>query len=161
MLECAITRSGNSLNLSFKGPIDENAELPELDVTSVVRVDLNLSNVLGINSLGIRKWITWIHKLNKDVPLFFYECPTFVINQANIFSGFLPSQATVESLYVDFFCEYCLGETKVLLKKDVNYRMGAGGLEVTYPEVKCQMTSPNCSMEADVIDANYFGFLKR
>ena len=142
-------RKGQELTYDLIGYFSENATLPAL-VQPVIKI--NLSQIVGINSYGIRGWCRWLTSIPKDTKVILLECPFCVVKSFNSVFGMLNQQIEVHSFYVPYYDDDSGVGQKVLYKKDKNY----SGLTVTHPIVT---DAKNKALAMDVTDS-YFDFLK-
>lgn len=152
-LELRVEKTGNSVKCILVGDINEDVLFDMNVFSGVSRVDIDLKNVSGINSCGIREWVKWMQAA-KATPLYFFECPKVFIDQVNMVDGFLPPNGKIMSFYVPYFCEESESEKIVLYTFGKEY--DDSGLRPPR-EVK---DDRGMMMEMDVIAAKYFKFLK-
>ena len=148
----SIDQKGPKVVIGIKGVIDEDTAFPALPPgTSEVEVDfLNLS---GLNSLGIKNWITWV-KTFGSAKLTIRESPRIIVEQMNMIEGFLPAGSLVESFYVPYFCEADESELLVKWIRGTHYKDGA---VVEFPQVEDEKMR---IFEMDVSKEKYFRFIK-
>lgn len=96
-----------TLYLVFEGLIDEDAKLPPVDLAKVKKIVLDLNDVCGINSTGIREWLDWIRRLEGEVELTLEHCPKSIVLQFNMVAGFIPPKARITSFYLPYYCDKC------------------------------------------------------
>lgn len=152
---------GGKVILTFEGPIDEEASLPEVR-KDLKELTIDLQFVKSINSYGIREWLNWIRPLAERAKIEFINCPKGIVLQFNTVEGFLPLGATVSSFYVPYFCETCDRDRSVLFTLGKEVKKGPSGWAKDYNiqgDGDCE-TNP-CAMEIDVTESKYFGFLKK
>lgn len=143
--------------MRLSGKMNEAAEfemirLPKSDSLEVDLVDLTL-----INSMGIRIFKDWVHKL--EIPeLRFSYCPRIFIDQVNMVAEFIPKNSKIQSFYVPYFNEQSEEEKDVLFIRDENFKMVNGEPVITPPPVK---DSRGHDMEIDILPEKYFAFVKR
>lgn len=143
-------RKGQELTYDLIGYFSENATLPALVQP---QISLNLSQIVGINSYGIRSWCRWISSIPKDTKVILLGCPFCVIKSFNSVFGMLNAKVDVHSFYVPYYEEVSGVGQNVLYKKDKNY----SGLTVTHPIVTNEEQK---ILSMDVTDS-YFDFLEQ
>lgn len=146
----------NILVFKFNEPITERNSFPALAIEEKhTEVHVEFSERTYFNSVGIRDWMKWLSPIKKNhlVKLILFNCPTSIINQINLISDFLPSNAVVSSFFVQFINTEGTETKAILLKKDDVY---IGG-KVILPVVK---DSKGQIMEVDV-NHKFFKFLNK
>jgi len=139
-------------HVSLAGVIDENADLALLTTLGGRPVRVNLRGVRRINSFGVRAWMDAIRKIPHATKLTFVQCPSPVIDQCNMVTGFL-GHGTLESFYAPMACPECDEQVDQLFET-TTCRANAGKL----PETPC----PRCSrpMEVDDLEDQYLLFVR-
>lgn len=154
------TKNGDTLKLVVSGYIGEGAELFDLNFAGVKKVQIDLSGVNYMNSVGVKNWITWTTRFPNDLQIELHNCPTLIVSQVNMVAGFLPNNGTVESLTAPFNCATDNREVGVVLTrgKEYQYASSSQTSSINLPTVNC----PKCNkpMELDVVEAKFFNFLK-
>lgn len=147
--------SGNT-HIQCSGALDENAKLPDNSATFHGDLILKMADVNLINSMGCRNWVNWIKSLKAQGLIKLVECSPAVIGQANVLTGFLPSNVTVDSFSVPYSCLKC-GDVQLKLfnSKDV-IKNGKVTVEEEIPCAKCGGTR-----SMDVVAQKYFIFLRK
>src|SRR5690606_27184995 len=75
------------------------------------------SNLNGINSNGIRLWISFIQNFQKrSGSLRFQKCRIPFIDQATVLPNLIPKGVAVDSFFTPYFCDECETETEVLIE---------------------------------------------
>lgn len=142
--------------LSLRGSLNEySSALDGVEVNSSYDLNVNLKDLQGINSLGIRNFQNWVHAVRCEKLRMFF-CPRAFINQLNMVHSFLPEKAEIESFFVPYFSEVTSEDQNVLFIKDQNFKKVNGKVELTFPKV---FDSKNNEMELDVFKEHYFRFL--
>jgi thiol-disulfide isomerase/thioredoxin len=153
---------GSVLHLSFSGTIDEDTNFPEVDLSGVASVQLDLNGIKSINSVGIREWLDWIRPVAEKAPIVLENCPKSMVFQFNMVDGFLPPQSSVKSFFVPFFCESCDKEQNLLFNVGHEVAVDGGNLKISFDAKQASgCGEASCSLEMDVTEAKYFQFLKR
>ena len=138
--------------LKLKGVIDEDASFDVIKKENGP-LYLNLSEVTGINSLGIRNWVNlWKELSGREI--FYIECPPVIVRQMNMIPSF-SGQAKVVSVFVPYVCDNCETEKLVLV--------GQQELSLSSPKVAESFSCENCKngeMELDGNPKQYFAFKK-
>ena len=145
------------LVMRISGKLNETAEfemirLPKSDSLEIDLVDLTL-----INSMGIRIFKDWVHRLGVPELRFSY-CPRIFIDQVNMVSEFIPKNSKIHSFYVPYYNENSEEEKNVLFVRDEHFKLEDGEPMILAPEVK---DSKGQAMEIDVLPEKYFAFIKR
>lgn len=157
------------LNLSFsvadktttiviRGSLNEySSALDGVEINPKFDLNLDLKELVGINSLGTRNFHKWIHSIECQ-RLRLFHCPSVFVNQMNMVDGFLPLKAEIESFFVPYFSERTSEETNVLFTKFLEYRQVNGSIKISYPEVR---DSKGEAMVLDTLEDKYFRFLEK
>lgn len=140
-------------NVRLQGLMDEDMDLSKISTVNEDKLVFDFKEVTGINSCGIRDWITFLGELSQTVNVAYINCPQVIIEQMNMVKGFLPEGAVIESFYAPFFCEECDNEEKVLMSpNDI-----IGGKAPT--DLKCSSCGA-VGLEFDSLPNQYFHFIK-
>lgn len=155
-----VKKEGDVLKISVSGYIGENAGLFELNFAGVKKIEIDLSGVSYINSVGVKNWINWTGRFLKALQVEFHNCPSLIVNQVNMVAGFLPNDGTVESLSAPFICDNCNREETIHLKRGTHYHYATmtEGYKYFPPTVICSKCKG--PMELDAVEAKFFNFLK-
>lgn len=155
-----IEERGSEIRVFFSGFLNENADFSGLGDLSGSVFFLNMSEVQGTNSLGLKKWITWIAPLAKETQIVLEKCPPPVVQQMSILRGFVPSGAQVKSIYVPYYCENCGNEESLLHENGTGFFSGTADTEPGY-RLKESHNCGKCGsvMEPDILPESYFKFL--
>ena len=114
-----------------------------------------MKDVEMMNSCGTRNWVHWVHSLPSNQKVKFVNCSRTFIDQANLFGGFFPKKAIVDSFFIPYFCEACEKTTNVLLTRGKDFNdMHVAVIE----NVNCATCGKPA--ESDVIENTYFKFLE-
>ena len=147
---------GDSVSLKLAGPIDEDANFPNIDLSSFKEITFDFLSVTAINSCGIREWIRWIGNIKPDSKVTYVNCPKVIIDQVNMVDGFLPVNAKIASFFVPYFCESCDNLDTKIYSDPSGIASGAVKVPPQVPCSKCKQPA-----EIDVIETKYFKFLKK
>lgn len=141
----------------FSGRISErtapkfDALLRELEGAKTVHLDLH--GISGINSVGVRDWISFIQRCTASASVELHRCSTAVVSQLNMVAGF-DGGAAVRSIVLPFLCEACGTDSEVVVDINVD-----DGEPPAY-------TAPTCGVHQtpmlfDDLEDAYFAFLTR
>jgi hypothetical protein len=155
VLKADISNVDGKLVVLLTGQIDEDVKLPSADFSSGSEVIFDFEGLTLINSCGIRDWVTWMKSIPAGKPVSFVNCPSILIDQVNMISGFVPASGKIGSFYVPYFCDECDDLKNILFTKGKEF-------DGEKCEVKEEIACPTCGEEAelDVIKLKYFKFLK-
>ena len=153
-LKYSIKADGQSKIISFTGDIDEDFDFADLLKEPVKTYKFDLNEVSMINSCGIREWIRFVEALGSSVVIEYYNCPKIIVQQMNMVSGFLTTNASIKSFYAPYFCEENDEEKQVLLQSNQIINLKA-------PKVTTTVDGQEVEMEFDAIEDKYFKFLKK
>ena len=142
----------NKVYIELSGSIDEDADFKSiLDLKGMDIYEFDFQKIDLINSCGVREWTNFINDLSKDSKIKYFNCRQIVIEQINMVHGFIPENATIETFFAPYFCEYHDKEFKILLKTvDISNKAA--------PEVDCP--EGGHKLEFDAIEKQYFNFIK-
>jgi anti-anti-sigma regulatory factor len=150
----AITQKDDVCYAKLSGVIDEDNQLTSLvDQIPSGTVVLNLAEIERINSCGVRDWVNWLGKIEKNgANVVLAECSPAIVAQINLVHNFTGGGA-VKSFYAPFFCPACDLE-KVLLIEAAEM---AGQSPPKAPTCRCD----ECDgvMDFDDMEESYFAFL--
>src|SRR5262245_49973095 len=118
-LRIAESRTGVDLHIEINGVLDENGTLPELELVQG-RLEIDLSGLKMINSMGCRIWLKWIRNAKALKGTSLVRCSPAFINQLNLMHGFIPEDVKVRSFFVPYMCESCGKEQLLLFKNDIS-----------------------------------------
>lgn len=145
------------LVMRISGKMNESAEFDMIRLPKSESLEIDLVDLTLINSMGIRIFKDWVHRL--EVPsLFFSYCPRIFIDQVNMVVDFIPKTSTIQSFYVPYYNEDSEEERNVLFVRNEHFKMENGEPVITFPDVK---DSKGREMEIDVIAEKYFAFIKK
>jgi anti-anti-sigma regulatory factor len=136
------------------GVIDEDNELGELtEKIPAGTVAIDLSEIDRINSCGVRDWVNWLGRVEKNGSrVVLVECSPSIVAQINLVNNFTGG-GVVKSFFAPYFCPNCDRE-KVLLVEVAE--LGAGSATKA-PTCRCD----ECDgvMDFDDMEDSYFAFL--
>ena len=147
-----ITSSGqNPLIIRLAGKLNEGGELDLMITPTAENIEVDLSELTMINSVGIRSFKSWASKLTAP-KLTFTFCPRFFIDQVNMIDGFIPAHAKIDSFYVPFYNEDSDQEKLVLYTRGQQYSSAGGQFRVDHAIVK---DSNGGDMDLDATDRDF------
>ncbi len=153
-LKFQINVDGDKRMIAFTGAIDEDFVFDSILENKGTHYLIDFNELKMINSCGIREWIRFVEQLGPSIQIEYYNCPQIIIQQMNMVSGFLSSNATVKTFYAPYYCEDNDEEKHVLLKsEDIKNNQA--------PQVFTEVDGEKAEMEFDAIEEQYFKFLKR
>lgn len=101
---------GNNIIVSLDGVIDDDVNWEQslgYPPSPPTEIHLECSKVSRINSVGVKGWIDYFHRLEvKKVPLHMWKCSPAIIQQINQVENF-KCGATIHSLQASFSCDSC------------------------------------------------------
>lgn len=151
--QAAVQHRGEVSYVKLAGVIDEDNELGELvDKIPHGTAVIDLGEVERINSCGVRDWVNWLGKLEKNGSrTVLVECSPAIVAQINLVNNFT-GQGVVKSFYVPYFCPEC-DEEKVLL-------VDAGDMgPPPHEPPTCRCDECDLVMDFDDMPDSYFAFL--
>ena len=140
--------------VKLSGVIDEDNELGALaDKLAAGTAVIDASEIDRINSCGVRDWVNWLGKAEKNgAKVVLVECSPAIVAQINLVNNFT-GQGVVKSFFAPYFCPNCDLE-KLLL---VETRDMAGLADFKAPTCRCdECDGP---MDFDDMETSYFAFL--
>jgi anti-anti-sigma regulatory factor len=150
----AITPKDDLCYVKLTGIIDEDNGLAGLtDQIPTGTVVIDTGEIERINSCGVRDWVNWLTKLEKNGSnVVLVECSPAIVAQINLVHNFT-GQGAVKSFYAPFFCPACDLE-KVLL---IDAAEMAGQSPPKAPTCRCD----ECDgvMDFDDMEESYFAFV--
>lgn len=157
-LELSLRVEDQCTTLILSGSLNEySSALDKVDVNPQYDLNLDLKNLAVINSVGIRNFTQWIHRV-RCRRLRFYYCPRAFVHQMNMVERFLPEKAEIESFFVPYYSETSGEASFVLFTKFLEYKKIGGELHLKPPEIFDSMGN---KMEMDVFRDQYFRFLAK
>lgn len=151
-----MTKQGDTDTVYLSGHINEDAEAQLIELLDKVgpKCVLNLKDIAGVNSLGVRAWIHFIRNFENNRTVIFEECTPELVYQMNMIPNF-KGNSTIRSLYARYICENCSHQQLQLFKFEKN--MPKTSQEISIPEITC----PQCSnrMEMEEFEDEFFSCL--
>ena len=144
--------------IHFIGAMTEDADLSMLRVPSTARLEIELSQLTSINSIGIREMRNWSNSLNnQEIKITF--APKCFIDQVNMVPDLIPRSAEISSFYVPYYSEDSGEENRSLFTLGAEFIPDEGsGFKLNLPTVSDSSGNP---MEPDVVMESYFAFLNK
>lgn len=155
-------RNGAQLNVTLEGPIGETTPLFNLPLEGVQELNLEMSKVTYINSIGVRHWILWTLKIPKDCKVDLIEAPFVFASQANTVLGFMSERMFFRSIRVPYACEECGAEEMYTAVRGTDFEYSTAGhpprvsLPLEKPCLKCTAGK----LEQDFVMEKTFAFVK-
>ena len=133
----------------LKGIIDETVNINKIFENFKGHIQLDFSDVININSCGVREWCHYVNALEGDIEL--VNCPSFIVEQASMIPEFL-GKAKIKTFFADYYCENCNWEKIVLtsVTEIASYlKPVQDSFVVEWPGVNCGKCDAQmeCSME--------------
>jgi anti-anti-sigma regulatory factor len=151
--QSAVHQRDDVVYVKLSGVIDEDNELGELTekIPSGTAV-IDLSEIERINSCGVRDWVNWLGRVEKQGSrVVLVECSPAIVAQINLVNNFTGT-GVVKSFFAPYFCPNCDRE-KVLLIESGD--MGTG----PHKAPTCRCDECDGSMDFDDMEDSYFAFL--
>ena len=155
---------GNFLTLFMSGNLDETTNLSAPDLSGIKRLVLDVGQIEGVNSIGIRSWIDWMKDVARPgLEIEFVDVQPSFVFQFNMVVGFFPKNASIRSVYVPLFCDKCDFQKKAFLdfKKGIK-TLNANTITVQQliaKQCKHEGREENCEMEPDYAVKQYLAFI--
>lgn len=143
---------GMTTFVEITGPINEHAQFGEVRLGQ--KLNINLTGVTALNSVGTRAWCLWIQRFRAPLEVILEGCPPIIVKSFVSVKGFLPERCVVRTFVIPFYSEVT-GESRDFLAVRGNHFDAQGRLNL--PELK---DSEGNLMEMDVVPETYLAFLK-
>jgi hypothetical protein len=156
-----VTRNGAHYLVDLDGAIGESTPLFTLKIDACQQLDLDMTEVTSINSIGVKGWITWTLRIPRGCKVRLLNCPYVIASQASIVLGFTTSAIKIESFRAPFVCPNCnYEEIRVLTRgTDFEYAIPPKPRKITMPQnLKCSKCGPGI-LEPDFLIEKTFKFL--
>ncbi len=137
------------------GPITELADFAPVKFPALKPVEIDLSEITAMNSVGIREFAAWTSGLQNAI-IEFSHCPKFFVDQVNMIRGLIPARSKILSFYVPYFNPETEEEKRVLFGLGLEFEGSGATVKINLPTVTGSEGKP---MELDVIPEKYFKFL--
>ncbi|MEZ0390904.1 MAG: hypothetical protein ACAH59_01720 [Pseudobdellovibrionaceae bacterium] len=147
-----------NLNVSIKGQITAESDLPTLQQMPIEKLVFNVEGIEYINSGGVRKWILWMEQAKSLFPqaTFRFEgVPSVLIKQAATIQNFLPPGSSIDSFTVPYFCESCSTSCEKTFRKGQDFKLPVD--RQAFIKILTSATCPTCKgpLEIDAIPEHY------
>lgn len=157
-LQLSFSVEDKCTTIFFKGSLNEaTSALDGVEVNPDFDLHLDLKELKGLNSLGIRNFYEWSKKIQCQRLRLFY-CPRAFINQLNLVDSFLPTKAEIESFFVPYYSEITGEDASVLFTKFLEYKKEGDAVKLSAPVI---FDSQGHRMEMDIFRDQYFRFLDK
>ncbi|MBI5479585.1 MAG: hypothetical protein HY906_12045 [Deltaproteobacteria bacterium] len=152
--QAAITQKDDVCYVKLAGVVDEDNGLAGLvEQIPAGTAVIDVGEVERINSCGVRDWVNWLSKVEKNnASVILVECSPAIVAQINLVHNFTGAGA-VKSFFAPYFCPACDLE-KVLLIEAAE--LGAQG---TPSAPTCRCDECDGVMDFDDMEESYFAFL--
>jgi len=150
-----IEKKGQWEQLSYAGPINEDAELHLMPLVTSLgpNVIMNFRKVEFVNSCGVRAWINFLREVEKNRKVIFEECTPEIVSQINMIPNFRGS-AHIKSVFASFACEKCDHHSWILFEEGRNLPQSADeGINMP----KCERCGAD--MEMDELEDEFFAWI--
>ena len=144
--------ANNILKVSLSGVIDEKSNFATTIGPIHHSLIVDCKNVLRINSMGVKSWITYFSQLTaKGNRVALSNCPPCLVDQLSLIENF-HSNCEIYSVMVPYECSGCNSE---FLAPYPTKDLKANGM--TVPELKCAKCNAKASFSD--IEEEYFAFM--
>jgi anti-anti-sigma regulatory factor len=150
-----LTSRDGVTTLKLVGVVDEDNELVSLESKlSGGPLVLDLSEIDRINSCGVRDWVNWLGRIEKNgARPVFISCSPAIVAQINLVHNFTAG-GIVKSFYAPYYCPRC--EKEKLLRLETRDLLAQAPI-TNAPTCRCdECDGP---MEFDDMEESYFAFL--
>jgi anti-anti-sigma regulatory factor len=150
--QAAINSREEMTYVKLTGVIDEDNELTDLTekIPSGTAV-INLGEIERINSCGVRDWVNWLGKIEKQgARVVLVECSPAIVAQINLVNNFTGG-GVVKSFFAPYFCPNCDREKVLLVEAS---ELGSPAKAPT-----CRCDECDGVMDFDDMEDSYFAFL--
>jgi hypothetical protein len=142
-------RAPRKLWVALKGDIDERADFSPIWQHDIQALNVDLSEVRRINSVGVRNWMEFVNTLaEKNIEVVFERCSVPIVQQLNMIASFR-GRGLVASVFAPYYCSKCDHDHRQLVE-----------LNGSVVDLEAKMSCPNCGgpLEFDDIAETYLGF---
>jgi hypothetical protein len=108
--QCLESLTEKGLKVSLSGFLNENCHLETVGYRSHSQIAVDLREVRYINSIGVRKFIDWLWKIERGCPrssVHLESVSPVMMRQILMIKDSLPKNIHIESIMVALFCEPC------------------------------------------------------
>jgi hypothetical protein len=150
--EVTLRRDGEHLHVALRDRFDERTDFSRVDLAGYRRVTFDTSQIVRINSFGVRQWIMFLRELPRELRYDFERASVEFIKHCNMVADML-GRGTVSSFYAPYVCDPCKRDTEQLLEVASLSR----AVLKEPPGFRC----PECGgpEELDEVPARYFAFI--
>lgn len=157
-----LTRSvqGDAVWITLEGRLNEKARLDPVALDGGTRFIIDVNDLVGLNSLGLRTWITWIDSLRLQTEkIEFRGVSKALIFQFNTVRGMYPKGATIHSLEIPMVCDTCGHEEdkKWTFAQPISANLHPDDELATLKVEGCE--KPDCDYKPEFEKDRYFRFL--
>jgi anti-anti-sigma regulatory factor len=151
--QAAVHQRDELTYVKLAGVIDEDNELGDLtEKIPAGTVLIDLSEIERINACGVRDWVNWLGRLEKQGgKAVLVECSPAIVAQINLVNNFTGA-GVVKSFFAPYFCPNCDREKVLLVEAS----------ELGPPPHKaptCRCDECDGVMDFDDMEDSYFAFL--
>jgi hypothetical protein len=93
----------DQLVLIFKGVIDEDFNISEIQINKKSLVNVDFDKLDQINSCGIRQFISFMAKYLDNTNISYINCPSYLVYQMSLVAGFIAPNRKIRSFYVPYY----------------------------------------------------------
>ena len=149
-----IRQDGANFVVTLNGQIDESVTEGLKPLLSIPNESctLDLSGIVGINSTGVRGWLTFMQAFRQTRPVILKNCPPDIVVQINMIPAFL-GNAKIESFAAHYLCTSC----KKGFTKTFETAEGIESLNTSVANQPCPQCKTSC--ECDDSPDIYLNFL--
>ena len=131
--------------LFLNGVIDHNSHFDKLlETVDKTSLEVNMKEVIRINSTGVRNWVEFLKNYNGEVS--YHECSVPVVEQFNMIPQFFGKRSRILSFFAPFFCEESDEEVEVLLTCGTNVDLRTKSIN---GEISCDECDGELSRDFD------------
>lgn len=130
--------------IELSGHLDEGSSFPENKLRLYQRVIFECDQLVHVNSMATQAWARWMQSMPPEQQFVFRKMRPRIVHIFNIFSGFLPANAIVESFYMPYECDNCEHEELWLACRGQEYLEATKGNPVKLrfaKEINCTKCS--------------------
>src|SRR5215211_7710496 len=152
--QAVVHRKDDMTYVKLSGVIDEDNELTDLtDKIPGGTAVIDLSEIERINSCGVRDWVNWLGKIEKNgTKVVLVECSPAIVAQINLVNNFT-GQGVVKSFYAPYFCPNCDIEKSLLVETADVHAVRP------FQAPSCRCDECDGPMDFDDMEDSYFAFL--
>lgn len=162
MLMLTRTVQDDAVLITLSGQLDESANLEPVELSPGKRFVIDVHDVTGLNSLGLRSWIDWMKSLSTQTnAIEFRGVRKSLAFQFNTVMGMFPEGATLHSIDLPMICDLCGREdvTFLTFPEPISQMPQAPPDLNSIRKTSCART--DCEYQSEYANSHYFRFLKR